>query len=249
MIALAAPASKLWKSYRLYGPAETVCRLLHRTQLASVKHSFDVYFKDLSGTPDAAGPGISGRAVCGGREVAFREIGAAELEQLRFAPGLQYAADRSIVGDVRKQFSKGLRFFAAFDAGTVVALNGAHLSAAHLDYIHKPAIPLPAGVAYLNGAFTVPAYRRRRIGSALREYMLSVLRAEGFQRVVLTTFSEELGVVRWHLANDFLLWGRVTYLRRGAREFWWTRLSTLGRRHRSLLNLGSDPCLTPCSSR
>ncbi len=76
---LASESAKLWNCLRSHGGAETLCRLLHRLKVASVKHSLDIYVRDID-RPAAAGPRVPSLP----ESCRMREVFPFELHRIRF---------------------------------------------------------------------------------------------------------------------------------------------------------------------
>ncbi len=218
---------KGWKCWQTYGAGETLCRTLHRFRLVSASHSLDIFIKTLS--PNLPPKRSLARPEVQGMALAFREVGSEE--QLPLAEGLDPAS-------IREFFALGSRLFAALADGVVLAVNWVNTRAAHLSYIRMPRVPLPTGIVYLHSSFVAPAYRNQGIGTLLKQYLLGVLQQKGYHLAMLAVFLENTRAVRWHQADGFQHWGRVTYLRYGRRNLWWSRLTKEGQRHPDLLKGG-----------
>ncbi len=230
MNTLLTTVSKLYKSLRNDGSAETILKILHRLRLLSVLHTFDFVYLEFEGSKDAVPSKVESVYKTNGIELKCREINADELEHLNYADGM-YSIET-----LRAHFERGLRFFGAFQKGMLVTVHGFHSSRAHLTYINRPLVYLPFGVVYLNCGFTTPAYRNLGIGSVLRIYMLDQIEREGYRAVVGAIFVHSQGALRWNLRHGFKQWGRVSYVKWHGRDFWWTRLTEVGQRYSHLLD-------------
>lgn len=217
---------RAWACWQTYGCAETSCRLLHRMRVISVNHPLDIFIKEAGAATERLAPLPAFDA----RGIELREVAQGDLKDLILAEGLE---DRAFMDE---QFARSSRLFVALADKTIVAVNWGNPRFAHLDFIHRPLIRLPQGVAYSHSAMTAPAYRRRGIGGALKDYQFEVFHGEGYQLVILAAFLESYAAIAWHNANGFLRWGRIQYLCFGKREVWWTRLTPMGRRYASLLD-------------
>ena len=131
---------------------------------------------------------------------------------------------------LQKHLNRGLRFFGAFCNNSLIAVNGVHCSYAHLDYINRPSVALPRGFVYLNCGLTVPAYRNLGIGTVLRGYMFKQIQNEGYRSAFGAIFAENKGALRWNLRHGFKRWGRISFVKWCGRDFWWVRLTNIGRR-------------------
>ncbi len=212
------------------GIGETLLRILHSLKLISVLHTFDFVYNELEGSKDFISSKIENIHETNGVPLECREINANELEQLNYTDGM-YSIET-----LQKHFGNGMRFFGAFCKNTLVAVRGVHTSYAQLAYINRPLVRLPHGVVYMNCALTAPTYRNAKVGSVLRSYMLNQIRKEGYQAVVGAVFVDNRAALRWNLRNGFKRWGRVSYIKCIERNFWWTRLTKVGRQHPYLLN-------------
>jgi len=230
MRALFTVFSKLIKTLRNYGLDETILKILERLRLISVLHTFDFVYKELDDSKDFVPSKVESVYETKGIQLECREINVMELEQLNYAEGM-YSIEI-----LRAHFGRGLRFFAAFYENVVAAVMGVHKHYAHLSYVNRPLVHLPSGIVYMNCALTAPAYRNLGIGSILRTYVLNQVHKEGYQVVIGTIFVYNRSALRWNLRNGFKRWGRVSYIKWRGRDFWWTRLTKVGRRHPHLLD-------------
>src|SRR3989338_2706216 len=118
--------SKLSRYIREYGFVETFFRLFHRLRIISVLHSFNFTLKELEVRDGVlilnSLDELNGPKVCqiNGFVVTLREIKEEELENLDFAKKM------FPIETFREHFGRGMRFFAAFHEGVVVAVNGIH---------------------------------------------------------------------------------------------------------------------------
>jgi len=213
--------------YKAHGGVETLCRVLYRLRIISVNHAFDIFIKELEASQNGKD------AMKGG--ISFRELVRGEIETLTYAEGLSYTKDVPVIEDVRSHMDQGMRFFSAFDKKVVIALNGVHAEYANLVYLKKPFIRLPRGIVYLNAALTAPQYRHRGIGTALLNFLISVLQEEGYVRMISATFLENRGAAKWHEASGCKRWGRMRCLCFHGHDLWWTQLTEVGRRYPHLL--------------
>lgn len=224
------PFNRLYTYYEQEGAVETLCRATHRLRLISVHHSFNVFFQELDS--------LSGtrRETLMSGHLSFQELSREDVGRLKYAEGLQYQSNIPLLHSLQRQFALGLRYFAAMDRGTVIALTGVHLSRAYLGYVNLPVVELPSGVSYLNGALTAPAFRRRGIGTALRQYIFQVLEQGGWKAVMLASHVDNSQANHWHEESGMARWGRVTYVRWRNRDLCWIRRTAVGRRYPELLN-------------
>ena len=214
-------------SLRHLGAGETFLKCLHRFRVISVLHSLDMFYEEIKNLRAFAAPERS-------NPYPMREITAEELDTLKLAQGMYSPATMLL------HFKNGLRLFAAFADGAVVAVSGVHTRFAHLTFLKRPWIQLPEGTVYLNCASTAPAYRRLGISSQLRCHIIEKMNDEGSHGIVLASFVDHLGAKRWHRKQGFQEWGRISYIRWGTRDFWWTRLTSFGRKHRALFGTSSE---------
>ncbi len=212
------------------GMQETWLRVLHRTRLISCLHTFEFYIKTLADTNASQFYDWSREPLSNGIQLICREIQEGELSFLKWAPEM-YSSET-----LREHFNRGMRFFGAFHDNAVVALNGFHPQYAHLGYIGWPLVQLPKGVAYINCVITAPDYRQCGAGSRLSLFCWGVLKQEGFWMVAAAVFIENKAARAWHNKQGFQRWGRVSYIKRGAKGYWKTRLTAEGRKHATLLN-------------
>ncbi|GEM_PF-2700868 len=211
-----------------YGLTHTLLLVLHRLRIISVLHAFEFIFKDISSENKIYE--TSSKITKDGKDIFFREIKEIELDHLNFAEGL-YSIDI-----LRMHFSKGLRFFAAFQNNQVIAVYGAHMMYADLVYINMPNLRLSEKVAYLNCAFTAPHYRSLSIGAELRSFLVGCLRTEGIEKIFSVVFIENKRALRWNLQDKFEYWGRISYIKCGNKKFWLRRLTNRGRQFFNLFN-------------
>jgi len=224
MKAIAPFAWKIWLRWRDFGPDEVLCRSVSRLGWVSPCKSLDIYVKELgSDLPQAHPNGI-----------LFREVSWKEVWNFRFSGGLPS------LEEIWKNFDRGSRLFAALESDTVVAVNWMNLRSADLTAIHLSSVTVPGGAVYSHGAFVSPAFRNRGIGTRLKQTALNTLQREGVQFAFVAVFLEDIRVHRWHLANGFQKWGRVTHFRWGEKDQWWTRLSATGQRYPALLGISSS---------
>lgn len=222
MNALLDSISKAFRSLKEDGMILTGFRILHRFRMISVLHSFDFVFKKMEFTEEA--PTVNGMSL------VFREIREEELERLNFAEGI------FPLETIREHFSRGLRFFAAFREGVVIAANGIHPRYAHLAYIKRQVVCLPEGIVYFNCAITSPSYRNLKVGTSLRRFVMNQMRTEGYQFVIAAVFSENKSALRWNSTNGFKRWGRISYIQWMGHHFWVKQLSQTGRQLPHLLD-------------
>lgn len=224
-----SPVSRFVKSFKDYGFAETVLKVLHRLRIISVHHTFEFIFKELEATYPSAFQEMVVN-INGNENVFIREIKEYELDALDFVDGM-YSLDT-----FRAHFSKGMRFFAAFYNNQVVSVNGAHMTHANLVYIGMPNIALPKDLAYINCALTSPKFRSLSIGTKLRDFALSIVQKDGINWIFGAVFIENKKAMVWNLRNGFQYWGRISYIQLLGRNFWFRRLSPAGRRCRFLFD-------------
>jgi len=238
-VLLTSSIQKIGAVYRDYGAEEVVLRLLHRLRVISVNHAFNLFYGELHPLLGIGVKGTTQWAGVGERRLALREISREESEKLTYADDLHYKdGDAPVIEDLREQFNRGLRFFAAFDKETVVALSGVHTSVADFVYVHKPRMPLPPGIVYFNAALTSPRYRSRGVGTALRRYLFGAMKLEGYVGVLSVTFLENKGAARWHDTNGFRRWGKIRYVRFLGKEFCWVQRTSVGRAYPHLISNG-----------
>ena len=216
--------------YRDYGAEEAFLRILHRLRVLSVNHGFNIFYGEFHPLLGVGVKGMTQWVGVGEHRLALREISREEAETLTYADDLHYKdGNARVICDLREQFGKGLRFFAAFDKETVVALSGVHTDVADFVYVHKPRMPLPSGIVYFNAALTSRRYRSLGIGTALRRYLFGAMQLEGYVGALSATFLENREAARWHLANGFRRWGRIRYIRFLGKEFCWVQRTSVGR--------------------
>ena len=219
-----------------YGFVDTFFHLLHRLRIISVLHSFNLTVKEL-GVRDGvlflnSLDDVAGSKVCemNGLLITLREIEEGELESLNFGK------EMFSVEAFREHFTRGMRFFAVFHEGVVIAVNGIHTKYAHLAYIKLPVVRLPKGVTYINCALTSPDYRNLGIGTLLRTFVMNKMWKEGYKSVVGAVFTDNLGALRWNSSNGFRYWGKIYYVRWLGKDFWFKQLTKVGKRNRYLLD-------------
>lgn len=200
--------------------AQALGRLLADLKLVAKYHTLDFYFMDLSSLL-AAGPVAPPSAT-------FREVQSDEWEKLNCAEGLLPPEE------IREQFARGSRLFVVLEAGTVIAMNWTSEKFADLKHINRPRVTFPKGTIYSYGAMVSPAYRKRGIGSFMKQSLLRILHSEGYRLFFAAVFLKKVAPHRWHQANGFKRWGRVTYIDLRVTEFWWTRLTKEGKQYPEL---------------
>ena len=206
------PSSKVGTILKTYDAPEILLKTLHRLKLISTVHSFEIFFNDVTAVLSQLRNNTPLNS-----SLSCREILENELSHLAFAEGLHP------ITDIRRQFQNGIRWFAAIQNNTVVALNGVHTKEADLVYIRMPHLKLPRGVAYLNGTITAPEVRRQGIASILTQSILTTLNQEGYQSVFLVCFTHEKPAIRWHQKQGYLKWGRISYYSLNDKDHWWIR--------------------------
>ncbi len=220
-----------WRCFKEEGPTETFYRLLHRLRLVSVHHALDIYLKEM-------GEGPEKHLADEGLHLNFREIFPDEIERFRYPEEFRFFDGSSPIQLMQKVFTEKMRFFAALDGDLLIALNGVNTKIANLWSLKKQSLPLPGGTVYLDNAMTAPQYRRRGIGSALRSYMMHLLREEGYRRVILATHPDNKGAARWQESQGFQRWGRIRYLKWRGKDIWKYEWTPLGRREPNLIPNG-----------
>lgn len=213
-----AQISRGWKCYRSYGAVETFSRTLHRFGLASCPHSLEIYVSELDRQTKNDGDS----------QFACREIFPGDLKKTEFAEGLQEKEW------MRMQFEQGSRLFVSMHRDLAVSVEWINPYGAELGHI-KRHVALAKGIAYMHAALTAPAYRNKGLGSFLKQYVLEQFKKEGFRLGMLAVFIENDDAKRWHRRTGFSRWGEVTYLKLNGRDYWWTRLTSVGRRYPDLL--------------
>lgn len=219
------PAFRVFNSFKDYGFVETILKIFHWLHFISVLHTFEFVLKELELPVHQAAFSLIGT-----RRITFREIEESELDALKFADGM-YSTET-----FRMHFSKGMRFFAAFDGDLIVSVNGVNTRYADLIYIRLPRVYLPEGFVYFNCALTVPSFRDLSIGSALRGFVQVQIQKEGYQYIFGAVFIENRQAMRWNMRNGFQDWGRISYIQFLGRNFWYRRLTKVGRRYHFLLD-------------
>ena len=225
---------RFFKSLLVDGVEETSFRVLHRLRMLSCLHTFEMFFYVLDDADDLNLSEGSARPLKNGIRLVCGEIKEEALGSLNRAPGL-YSVEV-----LQEHFERGMRFFGASHGDLLVGIHGFHPRSAQLTYIGWPLVHLPDNAAYLNCAFTAAAYRNLGVGSRLRSFVLSTLKKEGFHLAVAAVFIEKKGVMAWHSKQRFKRWGRISYMKRGAHEFWRKKLTVAGREHKTLFDLRSD---------
>ena len=221
---------KIRTVHRNNGAQEIFLKILHRLRIISVNHAFNLFYGEFHPLLGVGVMGTTQWVGVEGHRLALREISREEAETLTYADDLHYKdGDASVMEDLQEQFSKGLRFFAAFDKETIVALSGVHTAVADFVYVNKPNMPLQPGVVYFNAALTSPRYRNLGIGTMLRRYLFGAMQLEGYVGALSATFLENRGAARWHLANGFRRWGRIRYVRFLGKDICWVQRTSVGR--------------------
>ena len=87
------------------------------------------------------------------------------------------------------QFRDGMRMFAAFHEGSVVALMGFHTRHVTLAYLKRSNATLLKHTVYFNAVLTSPSLRGQGIATALKRYMLRVASSEGYRFAISATFA------------------------------------------------------------
>ena len=162
--------------------------------------------------------------------ITLREIEEKELENLSFAKEI------FSIETFREHFARGMRFFAAFHDGVVVAVSGVHTKYAHLSYIKLPVVRLSQGATYLNCALTSPDYRNLGVGTLLRTFLLNKMWKEGYKSTIGAVFTGNPAALGWNSTNGFRSWGKIYYVRWLGKDIWFKRLTKVGRQHRHLLD-------------
>ena len=213
----------LFKLYKFSLP-ETVCRILHRLRIISVKHTFQIFIKELEHHKPQSIVEMDGLSII------LRELFEQELEKLEYSAGMHS------IETLREHFAYGSRFFAAFCENKVIALGELNTQIAQLTYIRMSEVRLPQNFVYLNSGFVAPEYRSQGIGTALTNYIQGIAKIEGHRMALLVTLPENFGAICWHYANGFQKWGEITYLRWNGRDLWWKHLTKAGRRYAHILD-------------
>ncbi len=225
-------AKRIWNIARNEGFDSLLLKALHFNRLISVLHALDFFVKELGLVPNEFS---SGFAQSDQGKVQMKEISQQELEKYDYAEGIYD------LRTFRMHFSMGMRFFAAILDGKIVAVIAFNERFANLSYLKLPKIYLPKGFAYINCAVTTPIYRNLGVGSQLIEYLLNVMRCEGYQVAFSAVYPEDIRAKRWHSKNGFSCLGRIAYIKWHDRDFWWKQLTSVSKRYPGLLaDLGSQ---------
>jgi GNAT superfamily N-acetyltransferase len=215
------------------GAGDLVCGWLFERRLVSAYRALEIYVLDLAqfGGPGDGSDGSDAPSVWRSWDgCTFREV------LLQEAASLRYADDFESADATQRRFANGSRLFAALEpGGQVVAVSWVNPSHAYLRHVKRDQVPLRRGSVYLHGGATALAYRRRGIGSALRQYLADQLSHQGALRMVSAVFPDNAPALAWHAGNGLQRWGRITYLRWRGREIWWTHVTAYGRQHPQLL--------------
>src|SRR3989338_7452147 len=135
---------KVFQGLYRYGAAETLCRILHRLRIVSVKHSFHVFLKELEQSDFRDSHQLEKAAQIAGLPITMRELFEEELEKLEFADGMEP------LKTLKEHFAYGSRFFCSLYGNMVIAIGEMNTQIAHLTYIRLPAVELPRNFVYLN---------------------------------------------------------------------------------------------------
>ena len=208
-----------------FGPGETITRLLRGLRVAEVAHSLSILTRELRPQEPA---GAVRRPVPDG--LIVREISSEKLAGYRQGEGLPSS------DFFQKEFSRGARLFGAVRGEDLLAVNWVNHQWGDLTHIRRPSVTFSQGTAYLCGAEVALEHRGQGIGSLLKQELFALLRKEGYERVAVAAYLLDPRVHRWHRMNGFSLWGNISYFRWRGRDFWWTRLTPLGRRMPGLLS-------------
>ncbi len=210
---------QIWRCYRDFGADETLCRILNRLKLFSSVHSLDFYMKELGETEANSSPSPDN----------FREISREEMTSFRVAEGMPPRQE------FQKQFDRGSRLFAALKRDEVIAVNWTSTLFADLAHIRRPHVPLQKKMVYTYGLIVSPLYRKQGVAVSLKQFILRMLACEGFQLIFLAVFLKNVKISRWHKKNGFIKWGRVFNFHCFGKDFWWTRLTSIGKKYPHLL--------------
>ena len=203
--------------WRDFGTMQAFGRTLADLRLIAKYNTLDFYFLELP----SFSPVIEKATAL--PNLTVREIRSQEWQHLRFEEGL------ATPEWIEQQFAQNSRLFLALDGDTVL-MNWINTKFADLKHIGRPKVALPEGTAYAYRAVTAPAYRNQGIGTFLKQSILKQIQPEGHQIVFLTVFLKDIRPHRWHQANHFKKWGRVTYINLRIKQLWWIRLTKEGRR-------------------
>ena len=119
----------------------------------------------------------------------FRRVGPESLLELAEAAGGDAAEE------FRKRFESGRRCYAAWVEGELAAYGWVSFEDELIGELSLR-LRLLAGEAYIWDCFTVPAFRQRRLYSALLVYIVADLRAEQVNRIWIGTNTENLASQR-----------------------------------------------------
>ena len=207
--------------WRHFGMVQALGRTLAYLKVFGKYNSLDFYFIELPSWIST--PGESAH-------LTVREIKTEEWRALRFADD-SYSPEW-----VETQFSRNSRFFAVLEGDTVVGMNWISAGFADLTHINCPRVPILKGMAYVYATYVTPSYRKRGIGTLLKQTILKTLKEEGFGIVFATVFLKEAGPQRWQNTIGFKKWGRVTYIDLRVINFLWVRRTKEGRRFPDLFH-------------
>ncbi len=161
--------------------------------------------------------GASVNSVTPAVAATFGEVRRDGAAALAAAMGL---ADATLVA---RRFDAGRRCFGAWVEGQIVAYGWASWSEEEIGELERT-FRLPPGEAYIWDCATLPAFRGKRLYSALLSRMAAILRAEGARRLWIGASLSNRPSVRGFAAAGFQPVITLTY----QRLFAWRRVQLAG---------------------